>query len=163
MIYYIVPFFIGIIFIFALFKKKNAYEAFINGAREGMDTAIKVFPYVLSMIFATSVFKASSLMDDIFSNVNITIPYELIIQGFIRPISGNAALANMVDIFTKYGVDSIEGIASSILEGSSDTTIYIITLYFGSVGIVNYKYALKVGLLSDFIGFFLTLFCLYYL
>ena len=105
-------------------------------------------------IFATSILNASRILQIILKDVS---SYELIIQGLFRPLSGNASLAMMVDIYNAYGPDSRISLASSILQGSSDTTIYIITLYFGSIGIKKYRYALTAGLLADFIGFLLTI------
>lgn len=151
---YIIPCFLLLTLLFALFHKTNAYESFVRGAREGIDIGIKIFPLLLAMIFATSILNASRILQIILKDVS---SYELIIQGLFRPLSGNASLAMMVDIYNAYGPDSRISLASSILQGSSDTTIYIITLYFGSIGIKKYRYALTAGLLADFIGFLLTI------
>ncbi len=153
---YIIPIFILLICLFPFFKKKKVYKSFIDGCTEGINLCIKLFPYMLSMIFATSLLKVSNLLSDIFKFVK-NVPIELITQGLFRSLSANASLASMLEIYNKFGVDSKEGIISSILQGSTDTTIYVITLYFGSVSIVKYKYALKVGLLVDLIGFIICI------
>lgn len=161
MTYYIIPSFILIVVLFSIKNKVNAYEAFIKGAKEGIEMTFKLIPYVLSMIFATSLFRASNMLTDIFSYINLS-NIELYIQAIFRPLSSNAALGVMIDIFEKYGVDSKISIASSILEGSSDTTLYVISLYFGSISIKKTRYAIPCGLLADFIGFIITM-LLYFL
>lgn len=161
--YYIMPTFILLILLFSIKNKTNAYDAFIKGAMEGIDMGIKIFPYMLSMIFATQIFKNSNLLYDIFSSRSTWIPLELCIQGLFRPISGNASLGVMIDIYNTFGVDSKVGIASSIFQGSSDTTLYVITMYFGSVKVTKYRYAIFEGLLCDLIGFILTIIILNFL
>lgn len=154
---YIIPLFIIIIFLTAIIKGINAYDSFIIGAREGLKTVEKIFPLLLSMIFATSILRASGIIEFLFKDFNFYIPSEIIMQSLFRPLSGNASLAMMTDIYQIYGVDSKEALYSSVLQGSSDTTIYVITLYFGSVGITKYRYAIILGLLADLLGFFITL------
>ncbi len=153
----IIPLFILIVFLYAFFSKTNAYDCFLSGAKEGIQTLFKIFPLLLSMIFATSLLRESNIINLIFQNFNFFLPSEIITQSLFRPLSGNASLAMMINVYELYGVDSKEALISSILQGSSDTTIYIMTLYFGSVGIKNYRYALVLGLLADFVGFFITL------
>ena len=156
----IIPLFIGIIFVVALIKKVNAYDSFLTGAKEGMALAFKIFPLLLAMIFATSLLKASGFIQFLLKDFNLFLPSEIIMQSLFRPISGNASLAMMMEVYEIYGVDSKEALYSSILQGSSDTTIYVITLYFGSVGIKDYRYALVLGLIADLMGFLTTLFLL---
>lgn len=160
MTYYIIPCFILLTLMFALCKKTNAYESFVKGAKEGIDIGIKIFPLLLAMILATTILKACNILQIIFKNVD---SYELYIQALFRPLSGNASLAMMIEIYATYGVDSKISLASSILQGSSDTTIYVITLYFGSVGIKKYKYAITAGLLADLVGFIITMLILTFL
>ena len=156
----IIPLFIGIIFVVALIKKVNAYDSFLTGAKEGMALAFKIFPLLLEMIFATSLLKASGFIQFLLKDFDLFLPSEIIMQSLFRPISGNASLAMMMEVYEIYGVDSKEALYSSILQGSSDTTIYVITLYFGSVGIKDYRYALVLGLMADLMGFLTTLFLL---
>lgn len=157
--YYLIPSFVIIIFIFALFKKCDAYDSFIEGAKEGVGTSITILPFLLSMYVAVSVLDASGLIQDI---VRLkSIPIELILQGAFRPVSSNASMSFMLKAFEIYGVDSPAGIASSVMQGGCDTTLYVMTLYFGSIGVVNYRYALKVGLSTDILCFILCV-CLYF-
>lgn len=156
----IIPIFILITLLFSLYNKNNAYESFINGASDGLKMIPKIFILMLSMVFLTNIIKSSNIINII--NFNTIIPKELIMQGLLRPLSNNAATAMMLNIFDKYGIDSVEAIISSVMDASSDTTIYIITLYFGSVGITDYRYALYVGLIADFIGFVTTIIILLY-
>ena len=156
----IIPLFIGIIFVVALIKKVNAYDSFLTGAKEGMALAFKIFPLLLAMIFATSLLKASGFIQFLLKDFDLFLPSEIIMQSLFRPISGNASLAMMMEVYEIYGVDSKEALYSSILQGSSDTTIYVITLYFGSVGIKDYRYALVLGLMAALMGFLTTLFIL---
>lgn len=154
--FYLLPAFILLAAIFALKNKTNAFKSFTDGASEGIDMAVKVFPYVLAMIFAVEMLKASGFLLDTFRNFQ-HLPLEIAMQGIFKPISGNGSLVLMLQTFEMYGVDSREGITASLLFGSTDTTFYVCALYFGSVGITKYKYALPVSLLSDIFGFALCL------
>lgn len=151
---YIIPLFILITIIFSIKNKNNAYESFVNGANDAIKLLPKMYVIMLLMIFATNILLASGLIDLI--KLSLFIPKELFLQFLLRPVSASAATSVMLDIYNKYGVDSIYAIISSVLDGSSDTTIYIITLYFGSIGIKDYRYALVSGLIADTIGFIVT-------
>ncbi|MGM9972128.1 MAG: spore maturation protein, partial [Anaeroplasmataceae bacterium] len=130
--YYIIPIFVILIFVCAFLNKTNAYDAFIYGAKDGIKTSIDILPYLMSMYIAVKVFDASGIMDDLLRISKI--PNKLLLQGFFRSFSSNASLSYMIEIFKSYGPDSKEGIVSSILQGATDTTMYVITLYFGSIG-----------------------------
>ncbi len=152
---YILPVLIISLMIYALFKKVNAYDSFIRGAKEGAKYAFEILPYVASMIIATAVFKSSNFLKtvvsfiDFMKNVNI----DILTLMFFRPISGMASLATLHEIFKSYGPDSFTGYLASVIQGSTDTTLYIITVYFGAVGIKEIKYTLKAGLLVDILSF----------
>lgn len=154
---YIIPIFIGIIFLYALIKRTPCYETFIEGASKGMKSVITIFPCLLSMIFATSLLEASGLIQFIFKDFSFFLPSEIIMQSIFRPLSGNASLGIMTNIYDHYGVDSKNALISSILQGSSDTTIYVTTLYFSSIGIKKIRYAIPLGILCDIIGFIVSL------
>jgi spore maturation protein B len=156
MSYYVIPVFILLIFIFSLKNKINAYDAFIEGVFEGMKIAYRLFPYILSMFFAIELLRISNIFYDLFNGIRI-IPVELVLQGVFRPLSSQASMVNMISIFNQYGVDSKEGVVSSILQGSTDTTIFIISLYFGSVNIKKIRHALKASLITDFITFIIII------
>ena len=149
--YYFIIGFILIILLYGFFKKTNVYDSFIDGAFYQMKEGITIFPYLLCMLVAVNVFKASGILNDLIRTV--TIPNELFVQGAFRPASSHASMSIMLQIFKDYGPDSKAGMASSILQGGSDTTVYVMGLYFGSVGIKKTRHAYLVGLTSDCVCF----------
>lgn len=149
----ILPFLIIIIVFYGVYKKINVYDAFLDGAKEGLITTFNIFPAVMAMIFAINIFLDSnvlSLITNLLKNINI--PVEILPMAFLRPISGTASLAIMNDIFISFGPDSFYGRLASILQGCTDTTIYVIALYFGTVKISKIRYSLLVGLFADLVG-----------
>lgn len=153
----IMPILVIIIIIYAFVKKIDIYESFIKGAKEGVEITFNLFPYLLAMIFGINILVKSNLINDFLSLFKpmfelLKVPIEIIPMSVMRPISGTASLALMNDIFTKYGVDSFLGRLASTIQGSTDTTIYILTMYFGVIGIKKIKYALWVGLIADVVG-----------
>ncbi len=152
---YILPVLIISLMIYAAFKKINAYDSFIKGAKEGALYAFEILPYVASMIIATAVFKSSDFLKTVVSLVDTShrINLDIVTLMFFRPISGMASLATLNDIFKTYGPDSFTGYLASVIQGSTDTTLYIITVYFGAVGIKDIKYSLKAGILVDILSF----------
>ncbi len=149
--YYIIIVFILTILVYGIFKKVNVYDCFIEGAKYQMKEGISIFPYLLCMLVAVNAFKACGILNDFirFSKM----PKELFIQGIFRPASSHASLSMMLQIFSEYGPDSKEGMAASILQGGSDTTVYVMGLYFGSIGIKKTRHAYTVGLISDAVCF----------
>ena len=127
------------------------YDSFIDGAKYQMKEGITIFPYLLCMLVAVNVFKASGILNDLIRSA--TIPNELFVQGAFRPASSHASMSVMLQIFKDYGPDSKAGMASSILQGGSDTTVYVMGLYFGSIGIRKTRHAYVVGLISDCVCF----------
>jgi len=142
---------------YGYFKKINIYDSFVNGAKEGLGVVFNIFPSILAMIFAVNIFFKSGALD-IFSFLLepilaiLKIPLEIIPMAILRPISGSASLAILNDIFRVNGVDSFVGILSSVIQGSNDTTLYILALYFGSIKVSKTKHALAIGLFADFLG-----------
>ncbi len=153
--YYVIPVFIILIFIIAFLNKTNAYDSFIIGSKEGIKTSLDILPYLMCMYIAVKVFDASGIIDDLLRFKSI--PNKLLAQGFFRSFSSNASLSYMIEIFEHYGPDSKEGMVSSILQGATDTTLYVTTLYFGSIGIGKYRYSVIVGLLSDLLCIFICI------
>lgn len=136
------------------FRKVPVYERFVEGAKEGFPTAISIIPHLVAMMVAVSVFRESGALELFMGYLRpffqyLHIPAEIVPMALLRPISGTGSMSVMMDIFQNYGPDSLLGMMASILQGSSDTTLYVLTVYFGSVGIRNARYAVKVGLLSD--------------
>lgn len=150
----LIPIVVFLIIIYALVKKVKIYDSFIIGAKEGLELAISVLPYLVAMLFATDIFLKSGVVDSFFSMFDtllnaIGIPREILPMAIVRPISGNASFAVMVDLIKAHGPDSFIGRVASAIQGATDTTIYVLSLYFGSIGIKKIKYSLWVGLLTD--------------
>lgn len=147
-------------------RKINVYEAFIEGAVDGFKTAVKIIPYLVAILVAIGVFRASGAMDWLLSGLSWVVSLFGLNTDFIpamptalmKPLSGSGARGMMVDAMTTYGADSFVGRLSSIFQGATDTTFYILAVYFGSVGIKNTRYAVVCGLLADFAGVIAALF-----
>lgn len=149
-----IPVIVISIIIYGFIKKINIYDAFVEGAKEGFPMIKNMFPSLLAMILAVNIFKNSDIIDLIFSFLKplfliLKLPFEILPIAIMRPLSGSFGLALLNNIYSIYGPDSFISILSSVIQGSSDTTIYIITLYFGTIGIKKIRYALWVGLLAD--------------
>ena len=163
----ILPIIVLSILITAFIKKVNIYDKFLEGAKEGLIMTFKIAPNIFAMIFAVNIFIKSSFLSDIFSFITpvrtkMNLTSEIIPMCFLRGISGTSTLGIMANIFETYGPDSIMGYLASIIQGSSDTTLYVIALYFGSVGITKSRYALKAGLFADLIGIIVSFILVYF-
>lgn len=153
----ILPLFIILIIFYGLKKKINVYNSFLEGAKEGLVTTFSIFPAIIAMIFAINIFLDSNVLPFIIKFLNpvvgkINIPLEILPMALLRPVSGTASLAIMDDIFRQFGPDSFAGRLTSILQGCTDTTVYVIALYFGTVKITKIKHSLWVGLFADLVG-----------
>lgn len=157
----LVIFSVIIIFIvMALFKKANIYEAFINGAKDGFGIAIKIIPYLVAILVAIGVFRASGALDyivgavsDIVAAFGINTEFvEALPTALMKPLSGSAARGMNLEIMKTFGPDSFVGRLSSIFRGATETTFYILAVYFGSVNIKKTRYAVPAGLIADFAG-----------
>ena len=154
---WLIPFFIGFVLLYGTIKRVPTYETFVEGGKEGIQIAFSIIPFLVGMLVAISVFRASGAMKYFIQLIRpaleaIGVPPEIIPLALIRPISGTAALGMTTDIISTYGPDSFIGRLASTMQGSTDTTLYVLTVYFGAVGIKKMGDALKVGLLADFIG-----------
>ncbi|MDQ0244293.1 spore maturation protein B [Bacillus fengqiuensis] len=155
---FLIPLIIGGILLYATWKKIPTYEAFVEGGKEGIQLAFSLIPFLVGMMVAISIFRASGAMEYFVSFISpvlqaIGIPPEIVPLALIRPISGTAALGLTTDLIATYGPDSFIGRLASTMQGSTDTTFYVLTVYFGAVGIKKMGDALKVGLLADVVGF----------
>ncbi|MGZ9586869.1 spore maturation protein [Paenibacillus marinisediminis] len=153
-----IPAIIVLIPLYAYFKRVPVYESFVEGAKDGFQTSINIIPTLVGMMVAISVFRASGAMDWIVGLMQplldwLGIPGEVMPLAFLRPITGAGSLAYTTDLIKTYGPDSMIGRIASTIQGSTDTTLYVLTVYFGAVGVIKGRYALKVGLFSDLIGF----------
>lgn len=142
---------------YGTYKQVPTYETFVEGAKEGFGMAVSIIPYLVGMLVAISVFRASGAMDFIINLMKpvlqaIGIPSEIVPLAMIRPISGTGALGMTSDLIATHGPDSFIGRLASTMQGSTDTTFYVLTVYFGAVGIKKMGDALKVGLLADVVG-----------
>jgi spore maturation protein B len=153
-----IPVMIVFIPLYAAYRKIPVYESFVEGAKDGFDTAIKIIPHLVGMMVAISVFRASGAMDMLIDWMRpffnrIGVPTEVLPLAILRPITGAGSLAFTTDLIEQFGPDSMIGRIASTVQGSTDTTLYVITVYFGAIGIRKAGYALKVGLISDLVGF----------
>jgi spore maturation protein SpmB len=141
-------------------KKVNVYDAFIEGAKEGFTTAVRIIPYLVAILVGIGVFRASGAMDMLISGIRSAVELSGLDSQFVgalptalmKPLSGSGARGMMVDAMTTYGADSFVGRLSCVFQGSTDTTFYILAVYFGSVGIRYTRHAVGCGLLADLAG-----------
>ena len=153
----------------AVIKKVNVYESFIDGAKDGFHVAIKIIPYLIAILVAVGVFRASGAMDmfvnliqKVLVSLNINADFiGALPTAFMKPLSGSGARGMMVDAMNTYGADSFVGRVASVVQGATDTTFYILAVYFGSVGIRNTRYAVTCGLIADFAGILASVFIAY--
>lgn len=154
---WIIPVLISFILVLAVWNRVPVYETFVEGAKDGFQTAVQIIPHLVGMMVAITVFRESGALD-LLSNflqpilVLLHFPSEVFPLAMLRPISGTGALALTTDLISTYGPDSFIGRLASTMQGSTDTTLYIVTVYFGAVGIKKVGYAVKVGLLADLAG-----------
>ena len=156
-----------VVFIIAgIVKKTNVYESFIEGAKDGFSTAVRIIPYLVAILVALGVFRASGAMDLVIDGIGWLIGLCGIDSDFVaalptaimKPLSGSGARGMMVDTMTTYGADSFVGRLSCIFQGSTDTTFYILAVYFGSVAVKNTRHAVTCGLLADLAGIIAAIF-----
>lgn len=155
--------------VLALIKKVNVYDSFIEGAKEGFNIAIKIIPFLVAILVAIGIFRASGAMDFIISGMErffAWLGFDTRFTGalpvaFMKPLSGSGARGLMIDAMTTYGADSFIGRLSCTLQGATDTTFYIIAVYFGSVGIKNTRHAIGCGLIADLAGAVAAIFVAY--
>jgi spore maturation protein B len=149
-----IPVLIAVILTYGTYKKVPTYESFVEGGKEGIKIAVSIIPFLVGMMVAIAVFRASGALDLMVDWIRPTlekagIPAEIVPLAIIRPISGTAALGITSDLIGVYGPDSFIGRLAATLQGSTDTTFYVLTVYFGAVGIQKMGDAVKVGLLAD--------------
>lgn len=153
----IIPVMVLGIIIYGLLKKVDIYDVFVEGSKESYDMILTMFPCMLAMIFGVNIFIKSGVLEYIFVFFQtildfLNIPLEIIPMAIMRPISGSSSLAILNTILENYGPDSFIGRLASVIQGSTDTTFYVLTLYFGSIGIKKIRYSLWAGLFADVIG-----------
>jgi len=156
--HYAVPAMLLLVPLYGLLKGKPVYELFVSGAAEGVGLMLSILPYLLAMLTVIAVFRASGafaalagILEPLTSALGI--PPEVLPVALLRPLSGNGALALTADVINTCGPDSSAGLLASVMQGSTDTTCYILAVYFGAVGVKKYRYALTVGLAADLVSF----------
>ena len=146
----ILPLITLIIIIYALYKKVNIYDEFLNGVKEGLKISLEIFPSIFALIISVTVLVKSNILNDLISLININFfPKEILPIAILRPISSSSSMMLLNEILYIYGPDSLIGKISSIIAGSTDTTIYIIGMYYSSIKIKKIKQSLIIGLLAD--------------
>ncbi|MDD2586643.1 MAG: spore maturation protein [Syntrophomonadaceae bacterium] len=158
-----IPFLLLVIPVYGCFKKVPVYESFVEGAEEGFTTAVKIIPFLVGMMVAISVFRASGAMEYLGEILNpltsrIGAPSEILPLALMRPLSGSGVLGLATEIMRTYGPDSFIGRLASIMQGTTDTTFFVLTVYFGSIGVKKYKYSIITGLSADLTGFLASLY-----
>jgi len=153
-----IPVLLGVIPLYGWVRGLNVYETFVEGAEEGFKMALLMLPYIVGILVALSIFEESGAMSAVTHALSVPlgwigVPPPVVPLMLVRPLSGGAALGMTADILHRYGPDSLVGRIASTLQSSTDTTFYVVTLYFGSVGIRRIRHALVVALVGDLAGF----------
>lgn len=151
---YAIPLVLFVIPVYALCKGVRVYEVFTSGAKEGLTTAATIVPYLVCMLAAIGMFRASGAMDWLVTVLSpatnlIGMPAEVLPMGIMRSFSGGGAIGMLTDLLETYGPDSLIGRTASISMGSTETTFYVIAVYFGAIGVTKFRHAIATGLLAD--------------
>ena len=154
---WLIPSIILLVLTYGLVKKIPVYETFVSGAKDGVKVSIKIIPYLIAIIVAITMLRASGAIDiaqSIFANIlnKLNIPIDIFPVMIVRSLSGSAVLGMLTDIANQYGPESFVTKLTAIMVGSSETTFYVLAVYFGSVGIKKFRHALYAGILADIIG-----------
>lgn len=152
-----VPATIVIIILYGIIEKKQVFDLFLDGAKEGLQIVVNIFPTLLGLFLSINILRSSGIID-LITNIVLPIlnllrfPSEILPLALLRPISGSASMAVATDIMSKYGVDSLIGLMTSTIMGSTETTLYTIALYTSAVKIKKVRFVLIAALLADFVG-----------
>ncbi len=154
---WVIPAFLFLALVYAFIKKVDVFDTFVSGAQEGFATSIKLIPFLVGMLVAIGILRASGALDLFISVLTpvltrFNIPGEVVPLAIMRPLSGSAALGITAELLQSKGPDSLVGRIASTMQGSTDTTLFVLTVYFGSVGIRRTRHALAVGLVADLAG-----------
>lgn len=158
-----IPVLLLIVPMYGYARKVPVYEAFVEGAEEGFVTAVKIIPFLVGMLVAISVFRASGALELVSAFLApvtdfIGAPSEILPLAFMRPLSGSAVLGLAAELMKVYGPDSFVGRLASVMQGTTDTTFFVLTIYFGAVGIKRFRYSIVTGLSADISGFLAALY-----
>lgn len=146
----ILPLITLIVIIYAIKKKVNIYDEFLQGVKEGLTITLDIFPSIFALVISVTVLVKSNILNDLISLININLfPKEILPIAILRPISSSSSMMLLNEILQIYGVDSLIGKISSVIAGSTDTTIYIIGMYYSSIKIKKIRHSILIGLLAD--------------
>lgn len=154
---WMIPLIILFIVTYAYARRVKVYEAFVEGAKEGFDVAVMIIPYLIAIFAAIALFRASGALDYVaaaFAQIVApkVMPAEVFMMALLKPMSGSGARGLMMDVFGQYGVDSYPGFLASAVQGSTETTFYVVAVYFGAINVRNTRYTIGVGLMAEFIA-----------
>jgi spore maturation protein B len=152
--YFVIPLILVGFPLYGLYKRVPVYESFVDGAREGFQVAVRIIPYLVAILFAIAMFRASGAMDALTRLLDpvlglIGVPAEVLPMAIIRPLTGSGSAGLVVDMVNQYGEDSIFVKMAAVMFGSTETTFYVIAVYFGAVNIRKTRHAVPAGLLAD--------------
>ena len=155
---WVIPGFLVTILVVSLYRRINVFDVFVEGAKEGFQMSIRLIPFLVGMLVAIGLLRDAGVLDLLIRAATpvlsiIRVPAEILPLAIMRPLSGSAALAITTDILHRSGPESFLGRLASTMQGSTDTTLYVLTVYCGAVGIYKTRHALTVGLLADLAGF----------
>ena len=158
-----IPVIVVLITVYAYVKGVKVYEVFVEGAKEGFEIGVKIIPYLVAILAAIGVFRESGAMElmvDILGPITskVGMPAEILTMAIMRPLSGSGALGVMTELMNTHGPDSFIGRLASTMMGSTETTFYVLAVYFGSVGIKNERHAVPAALLADLTGIIASVF-----
>lgn len=154
---WIIAFIILFVVGYGYMKKVAVYEVFVEGAKEGFQTAVMIIPYLIAIFAGIALFRISGALEFVARLCSFIIKPtvmspEVLMMAMMKPMSGSGARGLMIDVFNTYGVDSYQGFLASAVQGSTETTFYVIAVYFGAVGVKNVRHTVTVGLLAEFIA-----------
>lgn len=154
----IIPLLILFIISYGLIKRVAVYEEFVDGAKDGFTIAVNIIPYLVAMLFAIAIFRASGALDFILIVLSpladlLGFPAEVIPMGIIRPLTGSGSVGVLAELINTHGEDSLIVKIAAVMFGSTETTLYVLAVYFGAIKIKNTSYAVQAGLAADFAGF----------
>lgn len=154
----IIPIIILIIILHGLRKGVAVYEEFVDGAREGFDIAVNIIPYLVAMLFAIAMFRSSGALELLMNALSpiaelFGFPAEVIPMGLIRPLTGSGSVGVLAELIATHGEDSLIVKTAAVMFGSTETTLYVLAVYFGAIKVRNTSYALQAGLIADLSGF----------
>jgi spore maturation protein B len=160
---FIIPLMLVLIPLYGLFKRVAVYEEFVTGAKEGFQVAVRIIPYLVAILFAIGMFRASGAMQYLMDMLRpvlspLRIPPEIIPMAITRPLSGGGSLGVLKDMINTHGLDSIFVKMAGIMYGACETTFYVVAVYFGAVGIKKTRHAIAAGLIADLAGVLLAVY-----